>query len=115
MLRNTAVTVPARNGRTRSKRDAEHRVVAALEQRGYSVRQDFAVPGAGRKARGEGVGRVDIYAERGDIRLIVEMKRSERFRTERQRGEARFTTAKPDNRHHGPLTDAGTQDAQAHR
>jgi hypothetical protein len=71
-----------------SERDAEHRVVAALEQRGFSVKQDFPVAGAGRKVRGAGVGRVDIFAQRGDVRLVVEMKRPDEFRTAAQRGRA---------------------------
>jgi hypothetical protein len=78
----------SRRVRTRSERDAEHRVVLALEQRGFTVGQDVAVSGAGRKVTGEGLGRVDIYAERGDFRLIVEMKRPDQFRTESQRAKA---------------------------
>ncbi len=75
--------------RTPSERDAQQRVAAALQQRGFTVRQDVPVPGAGRKKPGLGIGRVDIFAERGDIRLIVEMKRPDRFRTDGQRGKAR--------------------------
>jgi len=35
-----------------------------------------------------GTGRADIFAERGDAQLIVEMKRPERFRTKGQRDKA---------------------------
>ncbi len=45
--------------------------------------------GAGRNVPGSGIGRADIYAERGDLRLVVEMKRPDSFRTEGQRGKAR--------------------------
>lgn len=75
--------------RTPSERDAQQRVAAALQQRGFIVRQDVVVPGAGRRNSGLGIGRVDIFAERGDIGLIVEMKRPTMFRTKRQRDKAR--------------------------
>jgi hypothetical protein len=74
---------------TGSERDAEHRVVAALHQRNFTVRQDVPIPGAGRKGNGLGIGRADIFAERGEIRLIVEMKRPDAFRTEGLRRKAR--------------------------
>ena len=79
---------PDRSAGNPSERDAQQRVVAALEQRGYNVRQDVVVRGAGRKISGFGIGRVDIFAERGDVRLIVEMKRPGSLRTNGQRGKA---------------------------
>jgi len=41
------------------------------------------------KDAGAGTGRADIFAERGDVQLIVEMKRPDRFRTKGQRDKAR--------------------------
>jgi len=82
-------SAPGHTAPNPSERDAQQRVVAALEQRGFSVRQDVAIPGAGRKDAGAGTGRADIFAERGDVQLIVEMKRPDRFRTKGQRDKAR--------------------------
>jgi len=83
------ISAPDRSGPKPSERDAQQRVAAALQQRGFTVRQDVGIPGAGRKDAGIGIGRADIFAERGDVRLIVEMKSPERFRTRGQRAKAR--------------------------
>jgi hypothetical protein len=55
----------------RSERDEETVVVQALQDRNFTVRQD--VPA--------GDGYADVYGERDDVQIVIEMKRRDKFHT----------------------------------
>lgn len=66
--------------KTRSELDAQHRVANLLERRGFEVSQDIYIA--------EIKCRADIYAERVDLRLLIEMKAPGSLNTEAQRNAA---------------------------
>jgi hypothetical protein len=55
----------------RSERDEETVVVQVLQHRNFNVRQDVPV----------GDGYADIYGERDDVQIVIEMKRRDKFHT----------------------------------